>query len=106
MTTYSETKGKPPINWWDRIERLDTVDEEEYLQWCEDAKDWITCACGSQCDIIPRNEFGVPVNYDLKSFGDSFCVFIRNRRKDKSTWALKNIEHISNRLINEINNRP
>lgn len=66
--------------------------EKEWFDWnkflsqnCEEMKDliydykiteksasWVTCACGSQCAIIPRSDDGQPMDYTLKELGESF----------------------------------
>lgn len=105
MKTYSETQGKAPINWWDRIERLDTAQDEEIRVWIGDASSWITCACGNQCDIIPRKN-GEPVDGYLMNLGMEFYLRIARKEKPIATTVLKQIEQRSTQLINEINNKP
>lgn len=54
MKTYAESQGHPPSNWLAALEPGLTTPELEKL--VELAQDWPTCACGNQCDVIPRWE--------------------------------------------------
>lgn len=55
MKTYAEAAGKKPFDWNAALRILysemthDKIDEMAMF-----AGNWVTCACGNQCEIIPR----------------------------------------------------
>lgn len=60
MKTYSETKNKKPIHWNLILQpnRKRKLTRKQLLIMEKKSAGWITCACGNQCDIIPRSSFG------------------------------------------------
>lgn len=71
MKTYAEAEGKEPFDWNAFLSKT-SVTWEELLSARERARSWITCACGNQCDIIPRNTHGVPEDSILHTHGAEF----------------------------------
>jgi hypothetical protein len=82
MKTYAETNSKKPFDWNAFLNKPEHSFEElvlaEFL-----AGSWVTCACGSQCDAIPRTANGRPQDYFLKSYGMLFydCIFLIKPRR-------------------------
>lgn len=91
LKTYSEEQGAKPINWraWinSEIARIGdriTLGKGEHFFDSEEmynrAGQWVTCACGNQCAIIPRQEeeihgrvyVGKPLDVDLARLGLDF----------------------------------
>ncbi len=73
MKSFAQSKGKEPFNW---IEFLSRGDMEDYtFKELDNAMklsgDWVTCACGNQCDILPRVD-GVPEDEILRKLGYDF----------------------------------
>ena len=90
---YSETKNLKPINWNDRVNTPVVYQNDiEWYQWEQEAKQWVTCAVGNQCSSIPRNELGVPIDYELQILGTAFMAYIRNRNLVDAKSTLKAIE--------------
>lgn len=124
--TYAKDRGKKTFDW------NKFLNKEHYtLKQLEKASllsgDWVTCACGNQCNIIPRHNLGEPSDILLASLGRSFyhkivemqqdlffkyntklktqknkyiISFNKNRRAAKK--ILKQIEKRSAKLIKEI----
>jgi hypothetical protein len=105
MTPYSETKGKPFIDWHERVNREpESITEEEWEQWAEDAGTWVTCACGNQCDVIPRDkDSGMPLDKRLFNLGVDFFTVMGYQDLDTARSILAQIEQRSAQLIAEIN---
>jgi hypothetical protein len=105
MTPYSETQGKPFIDWNERVNRKpETVTEEEWEQWAEDAGTWVTCACGNLCDLIPRDkDTGMPLDKRLFNLGTDFFTVMCYKALDLARSILAQIEQRSAHLIAEIN---
>jgi hypothetical protein len=76
------------------------------------SENWITCACGNQCDIIPRNGNGKPDDPLLLELGIRFFGAIRAMLDDEgedfvaareyAKKILMDIEKRSAELIAEI----
>lgn len=68
---YVETKHKPVFNWHHFLRQEDYTHDE-----LDDARDlavnWVTCAVGHQCAIIPRDEDGWPLDKILQDRGQAF----------------------------------
>lgn len=73
MKTYSEKYETAPIDWHDRIDRLDTMLAGEIIDSANAAASWITCACGNQCAAIPRAPDGEPLDVELWGHGLEFA---------------------------------
>jgi hypothetical protein len=71
--TYAEKKKEKTINWSKFLkQKCEDMHENEVTQRRWDAEDWVTCACGNQCAIIPRDMDGVPKNRKLRELGVKF----------------------------------
>ena len=113
MQTYSEVEGEEPINWWKFLQELKEKEAQvdSVISEFETMKDkaeeasghWITCACGNQCNLIPRTDIGAPEDGLLCGLGLQFSRDINNLNWDKAQDTLEQIEARSAYLINEIN---
>jgi hypothetical protein len=99
--SYNEAAGNPPFDWKAAIECAETDDQWKNLAIM--AKSWTTCACGNQCDVIPRFPDGEPVDEELSIYGVSFMRAIKIKNKRISLRILETIEIRSNYLITQIN---
>lgn len=77
--TYAEKEGKAPFDWNAFLAKpIDEYKASELYEAKNLAGDWVTCACGNQCDIIPRHSgkdgytSGVPIDKELQSLGQEF----------------------------------
>lgn len=74
--TYAETRGKKPFD-WNRFLAKKKFTDDELMEADELAGNWVTCACGNQCSIIPRvkghyKSAGEPKDYQLYELGLDF----------------------------------
>lgn len=99
--TYAESKDRTPFDWNLFLNKKD-IGEQEWDHARELAKDWVTCACGNQCEIIPRKASGEPKDLVLLDLGDKFFLAIRRRYKERAKQLLQEIEKRSLLLIEEI----
>ncbi len=102
MRTYSEKKGYKPFNWYEAL-------NAKHIDWdglSYKASSWTTCACGNQCDVIPRDDFGMPYDITLQNLGGpaGFYGAILKRDKEGALNTLDLIEKRSAFLIQQINN--
>lgn len=97
--------GKSFINWPKRLASLITDKknnskaksyERRHKEAVALAGSWVTCACGNQCAIIPRDSYGEPLDVVLADLGFEFNNLIGKR---KYTAALKTLEKIEKRSI-------
>ncbi len=102
MKTYTEKQGGETINWYEFLKKDNITDKEwddaEYL-----AESWVTCACGGQCYIIPRDREGQPLDKDLTYLGGKhgFLKAIKKQNRESALKLLDKIEARSAILIQE-----
>lgn len=102
MKRYSEQKGKQPFDWFEELSKKEISDEKwEILNLL--ASDWVTCACGNQCHIIPRRPDGQPLDEELSALGGVYGFYGAITIKDANTALdfLNQIEKRSATLIKE-----
>lgn len=98
MKTYSEKQGNKPFNWREAL--MDPGADSFKLSKL--AKSWITCACGNQCNIIPRDKHGIPEDRLLADLGSIFTSCIRRGNYKEALKTLTLIEARSAKLIAKI----
>lgn len=101
MKTYSETQGQEPFDWNKALNARKK--DWHYLEII--AGLWVTCACGNQCDAIPRDNDGCPEDNILRYLGVCFMNAIERHKTQISKEILEKIEYRSSELINEIYNK-
>ena len=95
MKRYSEQKGKEPFDWYEELSKKEISDEKwERLNTL--AGDWVTCACGNQCHIIPRKLDGQPLDEQLSSLGGAYGFYGAIEQRD-TTSALDFLNQIEKR---------
>lgn len=95
METYTEKMGNNPFNWFDKL-------NSKKINWDElkhKANSWVTCACGNLCDVIPRDEMGVPDDFELVSLGIDFSYEVERQDSVSALNVLNKIEKRSAELI-------
>ncbi len=72
--TYSEASGEEPFNWNIALAKhCREINLEDSNKLKELASSWVTCACGNQCDVIPRyGDTGRPKDERLSILGERF----------------------------------
>ncbi len=115
--SFAEIKNKKPFNWYEFLNKKNYTNHEINVA-CNKASNWVTCACGVQCVIIPREKDGYPNDLSLRNLGSEFYGYIltiryENRNivllKDNQQKALKILEKIEQRnfkLICELTIKP
>lgn len=101
MKTYAEARNEKPFDWNEFLNQ----EEISYQDWraaLDKAAEWTTCACGNQCDIIPREEDGTPMDLELMILGIDFVDEVSLRNKEGAKAVLASIEKRSAELIAEI----
>lgn len=106
--TYAESKNKPTFDWAaaldNAIMRGATRDERDNM--IRLARNWVTCAVGNQCDLIPRVKSGHfpghPVDVELQNLGLVFCSHIEYGDFYEARDTLLAIESRSAALIADI----
>ena len=68
----------------------------------DSASNWVTCAVGNQCSVIPRHGNGYPLDKELYDLGISFDASIRVKNWSFAKYILKAIEIRSAILIAEL----
>lgn len=127
MKKYTEVKNKAPFDWNAALSK-DCKDMKlvEASKMINKSQTWVTCACGNQCAIIPRDNEGEPLNKRLNSLGvdfhsegvyemyknladytktsgdaGKFYLKQANKYRKKAIRILKKIEIVSGKLVEE-----
>lgn len=103
MSAYAKTMKMKPFDWNDFLDRA-IKKKPKYKEWNKAVKlssDWITCACGNQCDIIDRESDGEPTDEELSILGMDFHHCINAGYWEDAKETLKEIEKRSAKLIKE-----
>lgn len=66
------------------------------------AGDWVTCACGNQCDAIPRDSTGKPIDRTLMELGYRFYQEVGWEHWALALFTLDLIEERSKRILEEM----
>lgn len=92
-----------PFDWNDFL-ATDNITDKQWDNAAPIAANWVTCACGNQCYIIPRdpNKGNAPLDKFLKYCGTRFYHSIKAKNNDHALKFLKLIEQRSLFLIKEI----
>lgn len=101
MKTYAEANGEKPFNWNEFLNK-EHITQTEWHEAEELSADWVTCACGNQCETIPRNHVGTPDDYTLDVLGSDFSVAIHNKNLVMAKIVLAKIEKRSAELLKEL----
>ena len=114
----NEKKGRT-INWNKRLGSIldgENVEKSEVRSWTNDSGDWVTCAVGNACAVIPRDHKGKPDDPQLDTLGVGFHRLVMSMKdaycsdnKEESVLiatkaenVLAHIEKRSSELIAEI----
>ncbi len=101
MKTYAQTRGDKSFN-WNKFLNREYISESEWIKAEARAGSWVTCACGNQCSIIPRETNGMPKDKTLSTLGGGdggFYSAIKNRDVESARHLLHMIELRSAFLI-------
>jgi hypothetical protein len=102
MKTYAEECNEPPFDWNAALDKIIARGwaEPEEVDTMEDlANDWVTCACGNQCAIIPRDYANTPRDERLRHLGVDFTDFVGWGEWRSAKVTLQKIEARSAELI-------
>lgn len=113
MKTYAEQQNEKPFDWNAFLNKEDYT-REELQEASFLSSQWVTCACGNQCHIIPRDIKGEPEDEILLWAGIEFHDEIENMRsyrdvkhkfyvgKERAKKLLIEIEQRSDVLIKQL----
>lgn len=80
MIKYSELMREEVFDWNFFLNKKMFTDEELSAAY-DLSNEWVTCACGQQCAVIPRRNWdGEPLDGVLKQLGHSFNNAIYDMR--------------------------
>lgn len=96
---YTEAEGKAPFDW---NKALNAPLITNWVEMHHLSGSWVTCACGNQCAIIPRDTDGEPRDGRLSELGYLFHDYINARNAPKAKETLAQIETRSAGIINKI----
>tara|TARA_R110000737_G_scaffold171943_1_gene197445 strand:+ start:2811 stop:3152 length:342 start_codon:yes stop_codon:yes gene_type:complete len=92
---------------WDWYAYLDASEEvkEEYNNEAYDlSSDWVTCACGQVCSVLPKGEHAnAPLDNELGDLGVDFCSEIEIKDWGNAKTTLDKIEKRTIFLLQQLN---
>lgn len=90
---YVEREKQEPLDWNLELSKTEfTVAEIQELSKL--AGNWVTCACGNLCEVIPRTEDGKPKDDQLRLLGTEFYGLVLEQ--EGHIREQQNIEDIRN----------
>jgi hypothetical protein len=99
--TYAESKRRKPFD-WNKFLSKKNISDRQWDKAEQLAANWVTCACGGQCDVIPRYPRGAPIDNRLCNLGFDFYCYISSNDIDGAKETLMAIEKRSEYLIKKI----
>ena len=99
--SYAQLKKKP-FDWNRFLDHAINKKEPTQREWRKAvslAQSWVTCACGNQCSILPREKDGEPVDQELSQLGLEFAWNIQSKEWTYAYKILQKIEKLSAKLI-------
>lgn len=98
---YAVVAGGEAYDWNDYLTRAIAGETSslEDIHAINRSCSWVTCACGNQCSIIPRDEDGEPLDKTLSALGIDFYEKVRRYKYKEAQGILKQIEKRSTKLI-------
>jgi hypothetical protein len=103
MKKYTEQRAEIIAFDWNKfLENPPEYLSNEHLDACDLSCEWVTCACGNLCDIIPRSPIGRPYDTELESLGIDFDYEIKRAEWQKAKETLEKIEKRSEEIIFEL----
>jgi len=113
MKLYCETRGEKPFDWNAELDALiagKAISHKESDSLFILSSQWTTCACGNQCDILPRRGLnerypGEPRDPELFALGSEFNDYIEGEEWAEAKECLRKIEARSAFLISQLNEK-
>ncbi len=102
--THAQASGKRPFD-WNKFLNKKKFTFRDWSRAIDRAESWATCACGNQCDIIPRSNCGGPIDKNLYALGMQFMNSIKGGNIKASKRVLMAIEQRSAELIRKIKSK-
>lgn len=100
MRTYAKSQGEADFDWRRFLDRKNKTDEEWWSAYGL-ARSWVTCACGNQCDALPRDH-GEPWDAKLAALGRLFACEIHACDAKRAKVTLGKIERRVAKLLKEM----
>lgn len=97
--TYVESQNQPAFDWNKALANPPDQYTDEHQDLKLQADDWVTCACGNQCAIIPRYSAGGPRDDTLRHLGLKFSDNIYDADWPAAKQTLSLIESRATLLI-------
>ena len=99
--SYAAAQGVPPFD-WNAFLLKPSYTDDEWQEAQNYANEWVTCACGNQCAVLPRGINGVPMDRVLADLGAMFCDAIWARDISEAYYILQAIEQRATTLLNAL----
>ena len=91
LKPYATTKRRKFFD-WNAFLAQDIIKHADWVKAKTRADSWVTCACGNQCAVIPRDFDGEPLDIELRKLGLHFSYAIDDRATNLARITLAKIE--------------
>lgn len=102
ITPYTVNSGKPVFDWRKALKKAISRKQKRSPSLTAKSKSWVTCACGNQCAVIPRDSAGGPRDNRLNRLGVVFYEHVSEGRFENGLKTLEEIEKRSSELLSVI----
>jgi hypothetical protein len=124
--SYAQKKKKKTFDWngfldkdFTRNKNFSKETLNKLIEASRLSSKWVTCACGNQCAIIPRNLEGQPKDYTLASLGMDFFSKINSMHSNyveayeqkgqtlskNLKYKIKSEQNSAKKILSQIENR-
>jgi len=97
--TYTERNYELPFDWNNALSNPPEKSTPYHIHLHTLASDWVTCACGNQCNSLERHQSGEPTDPTLARLGMVFTKTIKLASWKRAKDVLKLIEERSIHLL-------
>ena len=79
-------------DWYAFLDASNVIKEEFKREAFSLSSDWITCACGQVCDVLPKGLYSSPLDEEASGLGMDFCDLICDEDWENAKTTLDKIE--------------
>jgi hypothetical protein len=102
LKSFTESLCITPVDWFKELKNAADENLPYSKELAKLSGSWVTCACGNQCAVFPRDMYGKPVDSVLESLGRKFHFYIIEGNWLSAMKVLCSIEERSSFLLDEI----
>ncbi|MGK0464816.1 hypothetical protein [Clostridium sp.] len=79
-------------DWYKYLDSSEAIKQKYFTDALSKSCDWVTCACGQLCNLLPKDDCKVPKDHELANLGVDFCDLIELCEWEEAIKTLDQIE--------------